>query len=446
MHLSFVVITALIVVVGQTKVKAVGTSVTYEKNIDLVKDYVINSKDIAILAKEYNKNSKSSGWNKNNDLNNDGVIDLYDLILVSKAMGKKVIVDGLSDFAEVGQKYTLQSTIKAKLGEKDYVKIPIKWSTTANTSVVGTYNHTGVIDEYNKSITFKLIVVPINIDANLNGLSFMTYDGNHIYYCLPEDKLGLYKANLDGSNAKKLSDDDAYSMNYYNGWIYYILWPYNNIYKIRTDGTGRTLISEGEYEYLKVHNGKLYCVDYHEKIFYSMNLDGTNKKAIVKDINPWFINIVGNHIYYVDSSRSAVISKISRVNLDGSSLITLNLDNTKRVNVFGNYIYYQDYVNGDIIRTNLDGTNKVTLVKNYAKCYSLYYLGDWIYTLYWDKNNEGDEILQLGRIKSDGSKKEKVIDIPIWEIDIRCGKIYIISNSFKMYIAKMDGTDIQLVK
>lgn len=162
MYLSFIAVSVLLVFTGQQKVKAAENSRTYEKNIDIVKDYVIDSKDIATLAKEYNKKSGSTGWNKNNDLNNDGVIDLYDLTLVSKALGRKITIDGLYDFAEVGQKYTLQSTIKAKLGDKDYVELPIKWNSSANTSTVGTFNHTGFIEGYNKAISFKLTVVPVN--------------------------------------------------------------------------------------------------------------------------------------------------------------------------------------------------------------------------------------------------------------------------------------------
>ena len=287
MNLAFTTTAILLIFTGQAKVKAAeGNSITYEKNMDIVKDYVIDTKDIATLAKEYNKTNKTTGWNSKNDINSDGIIDLYDLIEVTKNMDKKITIEKFSDydFAEVGQKYTLQSTIRAKLGDKDYVKLPVKWNTSANTSATGKHTHTGVIEGYNKSLSFDLTVVPVNENANLSYNNFMTFDGSYIYYLSSIPAEGMYKANIDGSNAKKINDDVGFYMNIYNGWIYYIN-PYDYcIYKVRTDGTGKVLVSEGNYEFLKIYNGKIYCFDYYAHVLYSMNLDGLNRIEILEDV------------------------------------------------------------------------------------------------------------------------------------------------------------------
>lgn len=157
----------------------------------------------------------------------------------------------------------------------------------------------------------------------------------------------MYKANIDGTNAKKLTDEAGMCLNYYNGWLYFIGYNDEYIYKIRTDGTGKTVLSKGNYRYLKVYNGKIYCVDYtyhqdygdygyyEENIFYSMNLDGSNKKKIAENIKPWYINFSDNYIYYVDTYFDSIVGTINRMNLDGSSKTILNINESTFLNVVG---------------------------------------------------------------------------------------------------------------
>jgi hypothetical protein len=441
MNLAFTATAIILISTGQAKVKAAEqNSITYEKNIDIVKDYVIDSKDLATLAKDYNKTSKSAGWNNNNDINSDGIIDIYDLVTVSKSIGKNITIEEFTnyDFAEVGQKYTLQSTIRAKLGDKDYIKLPIKWNGSANTSAEGKYTYTGVIEGYNKSLSFNLTVVPVNIDANINSYAFMTFDGTYIYYN-PFTEEGLYKANIDGSNAKKLNDDCAYSINVYNGWIYYLNMNDEGIYKVKTDGTDRTILSSGYYEFLWIYKGTIYCTDFFNMELYSMKLDGTDKKKLIGG-EPGLIrsvNFIGDHIYCSRYNKSMRL-EVVKSKLDGSSQENLSIFDVLYINVSGNYLYYIDCYDNRIYRTNLDGTNIVKLNDNNSLALKL--IGDWIYYLTEEENSD---LCKVRRLKNDGTVDEQIIDIGIQGMNIRAGRIYFYGEDGIMYSAKMDGTDIR---
>ena len=446
MNLAFTATAIILISTGQAKVKAAEqNSITYEKNIDIVKDYVIDSKDLATLAKDYNKTSKSTGWNNNNDINSDGIIDIYDLVTVSKSIGKNITIEEFTnyDFAEVGQKYTLQSTIRAKLGDKDYIKLPIKWNGSANTSAEGKYTYTGVIEGYNKSLSFNLTVVPVNIDANVSSVAFMTFDGTYIYYSNPVNGGGLYKANIDGSNAKKINDDSAYSINVHNGWIYYVNKKDDCIYKVKTDGTGRVLLSRGGYSLLRIYNGKLYCAEIDETALFSMNLDGTEKKMLISGGSISAMNFVGDYIY-CNLLYNGEGYKVIRSKLDGSSQVMLNIFDLNFINVSGNYIYYSLYTRDSktlryrMYRSNLDGTNTTKLTSSYS--FTLKLIGDWIYYL---TSDDSIEIYTLRRIKIDGTTDEELINRDAYYTNIRAGRIYFCGHDGIMYSAKMDGTDIR---
>ncbi len=53
---------------------------------DVNKDGVIDIKDIALIASNYNYNNSNINWNADLDINNDGIIDIYDIVLVSKQL------------------------------------------------------------------------------------------------------------------------------------------------------------------------------------------------------------------------------------------------------------------------------------------------------------------------------------------------------------------------
>ena len=447
MSLAFTAATVLLISMGKVEVKAAEeTSITYEKNIDIVKDYVIDSKDLATLAKSYNKTNKSSDWSQNNDINDDGIIDIYDLAIVSKYIGKNITLEDFSDydFVEVGQKYSLPSNIRAKLGDKDFINLPIKWNEAINTSAPGKYTHIGTIDGYNKSLTFDLTVVPVNITANNNDLGFVTFDGDYIYYGIPF-KAGLYKANIDGSNAQKLANDQAIYVNVLDEWVYYINVGTYDIYKVKTDGTDKTRVSIGYYYDMQIYNGKLYCLDITNKVFCSMNLDGTDKEIFINTEYPFSVNFVDNYVYYTNyryyypDYNNRFSDKIYKLNLDDASKTTLDVTYADSINVYGEYICYLNIPTSRIYRANIDGSNIVKL--NNQAVSRIFLIGDWIYYI----ESKDLKSYNLGRIKTDGSIDEIVIYEHAEDVNFRAGRIYYCGRNGIFYTAKLDGTDIKQI-
>lgn len=439
MNIAFTAAVLLLFFTGQAKVKAAEEdSVTYDIKIDVVKDLLIDSKDLATIAKGYNKTSKSTGWNKSIDINNDNIIDIYDLTIVSRAIGNKIEIDSLYDFAEVGQNYLLKSPMKLKLGDKDYINLPVKWNGSADTSAVGTYTYTGVVEGYNRSISFDLTVVPVNIDSALSHCGFLTFDGNYIYYSNRLKKDGFYKANIDGSNPYKLDDAPAISINYYDGWLYYINRNNRYIYKIKTDGTEKTLVDTGNYKYLKFYNGRLYCIEYNIYSLYSMNLDGTDKKIILDNMYPNSFSFVENYIYY-NNSHNIEGDCIYRFNLEDNSITPINITGAKWINVSDKYIFYMNPKYLTLHREDIDGGNQLLLDDGYF-VYIPHLLGDWVYYV----SDGTTSLYSLRRVKFDMSIDENIIDMKIEAyVNIRAGRIYFYDSKDNLFSCKIDGTDIR---
>ncbi len=432
---SMLVLLILLLISPIEKVKADDLSGTiFMKNMDINKDWVIDVKDLAQTAKYYNTKNTSTDWPSYCDFNNDGIIDLYDLALISKFIGTNLTVHNISDFAEVGQKYTLPSMIKAQLGNENYVMLPVKWSSSiADTSKAGTNTYTGTIQGYNKTITLTLSVSSLNNNSNINNLGFVSFDGSYVYYSNPVNEGRLSKANIDGSGVIKINDDLPLFINNLNGWIYYCNFADNSrIYKVKTDGTGRVRISNDSARYLNIYNGKLYYLNYDDNLnLYSLNTDGTGRVALTQDMSV-YPNFYNQNIYYSNFSN---YGEITRMNLDGTSMITLNNEASTYINAVDKYLYYINYDDKHIYRLNYDGSGKQLL--NNSSCYELSVVGDWIYYI-----NDTDNST-LHRLKTDGTMDQRLLDITITDINVTGGRIFLYDEGGYLESVKLDGTDIQ---
>ncbi len=171
---------------------------------------------------------------------------------------------------------------------------------------------------------------------------FVATDGIKIYFC---GKNGIYSANTDGSNQKKVIDstDDLSCINLYGGRIYYV--SRNNIdsvYKIdriNTDGSNHQTVKQyvnissmlivGDTIYYTI-SGKISgngSVDLH-----SMKIDGTDNKALGA-FDPFGFAVVNDKIYY---PYGAVYS----MNLDGSAVKQISSEFPSYLNVVDAKIYY----------------------------------------------------------------------------------------------------------
>jgi len=140
-------------------------------------------------------------------------------------------------------------------------------------------------------------------NGNIGQGGLMAGDGNGLVYFRSESNGALYKAQLDGSNKQKISDDQPEYINVLDGWVYYANFKENySLYRIRTDGTGRQLLKTG------------YCND---------------------------VYVTGNFIYY-DIRDQNNVAQIYRMSTDGSGDALL-IPNAAVKYVYNGFVYYSPW-------------------------------------------------------------------------------------------------------
>ena len=109
---------------------------------------------------------------------------------------------------------------------------------------------------------------------------------------------------------------------------------------------------------------------YSDKGIYKEKFDGKNRTKICED-EAWFLNVVGQWIYFVDISDAYSLYKVK---IDGTQKTKMNSEITGGLNVIGDWIYYietqriqtssglEDFTN--IWKMKTDGTNKIKIYDN----------------------------------------------------------------------------------
>lgn len=275
-------------------------------NYDINNDWVIDIKDLAEIAKQYNLNTISSTWTGSSDINKDNIIDIYDLVLISKSIGK-----------EQGNTYgnINNGGLIAQKGDYRYYS---------------NQNDNGYLYKMNNNCTS---ITKLSNDTSL----FINVIGDWIYYSNYSDNGYLYKIKTDGSNRTKLNTDKTTYSNIPNNYIYYI----NNndgdtIYRIRTDGSDRKKITNNAVSYMNVTDDYIfYSNGSDNNKIYKMKIDGSNNIKISDD-SIADIDFYNGFIYYCNLSDNYKIYKIAP---DGTLRTPLSAENTTYFNIAKGLIY-----------------------------------------------------------------------------------------------------------
>lgn len=168
-------------------------------------------------------------------------------------------------------------------------------------------------------------------------------------------------------------------------------------------------------------DGWIYYVnDADGYAIYKIRTDGSDKTKLNSD-NSRYINVAGEWIYYVsydgqgiakpDSVYPMPLSGIPdldqsynlyRICIDGTGRERLNDDNTRFVKVIEDWIYYNNQSdNGSLYRIRTDGSERTKL--NSGESLYINLDGGWIYYMKW---GEGCDIY---RIRPDGSDETLVL-------------------------------------
>ena len=250
----------------------------------------------------------------------------------------------------------------------------------------------------------------------------------------------LYKIRTDGSGKTKLLSDDVDNLKVAGNRIYYEagdsehLWN-EKIYRIETDGTGKTRIGDDSaYESFCVVGDWIYYNNSSDSgKTYKIKTDGTGRMKLNDDIADG-IQMSGDWIYYTNSECN-----LCKMKTDGSS--ETKLSNDKAGYYFciaDSWIYYINNKDQKLYKMKTDGTDQTKLGNDDAN--EIDVTGDWIY---YTGNNDGE----LYKIKADGTGRAKLNTDGMGDIHIVNDWIYYVnySDSRKLYKIKTDGTGRQCV-
>lgn len=234
-------------------------------------------------------------------------------------------------------------------------------------------------------------------------------DGDWIYY--KDDKNHLNKIKIDGSNNSQISTDEIMSFYVLGDWIFYTNYDANCIKKVKIDGSLITNV-----------------ISYPQTAWFNIE---------------WF-TIIGDSLYY-SSSDDATNYKMFKVktNVENNSAVPEVVDSNycSQMMLLGDSRWYQ--IKGKYFsKIDINGTNKVTLDKQYAKV-----IGadkDWIN--YIEYGQKDAWVGKSYKIKADGSKKTLLLD-NITDNAILDGDYIYYTSGMEIHKCNKDGTnDITIIK
>nr|WP_159435456.1 DUF5050 domain-containing protein [Sporobacter termitidis] len=177
---------------------------------------------------------------------------------------------------------------------------------------------------------------------NLSMVDTMVVVDNYIYCRVNNNDRTkvIYRINVDSGEVEQLQQLSALTsgLTVYDGWIYYSKSEDNawKTYRIRTDGTENTKIADFQVSSTNIVNDKIYYVYGDGAQIYSMDLDGANNERIADGIKAVKINVVGDWIYFTNTSA---IYKIKTDGTEKTKLCDFPSSNFIDMNVLNDWIY-----------------------------------------------------------------------------------------------------------
>lgn len=220
---------------------------------------------------------------------------------------------------------------------------------------------------------------------------FCEYNGL-VYFSNPNDSYTLYTMNPQGTDVKKIGEDNVGSINVDENYIYYVRdnGSYqenfdflkintNSLCRINKNGRNQKILDSAPSLYASLSGNYLYYVHYDEKeasTLYKIKIDGTDQKKLDnsplllspgeggslcytnishnRNIMYWDIAtdtqtlqyeedaywpiVYGSYLYFLDCSNNYRLARIHRKSGEKEFITEERID---CYNVYGNYIYYQ---------------------------------------------------------------------------------------------------------
>ena len=218
---------------------------------------------------------------------------------------------------------------------------------------------------------------------NDDDTRFINVVGDRIYYCNGDDCGKIYVMRMDGSERKKLNDDGSYYMSVVGDRIYYRNDDDGDkIYVMKTDGSEREKLNDDASDFINVVGDRIYyCNSNDDGKIYVMKTDGSDKKLLFNGPAAC-INVVGEKIYFFSLLPTSDYC-ICVMNTDGSDWQMLAaVDDFRFLNVAGDRIYYGGFTDDLLgIRTiNTDGSGPMLYLDTADKLvFNVCIVDNWIY-------------------------------------------------------------------
>lgn len=277
------------------------------------------------------------------------------------------------------------------------------------------------------SRVFKLTNIIENNDSNM-GL--VTQSDDLIFYY----NYGKGLVKKDKNEEKVLIDEQAYSINYFDGHVFYTT-PNSvggiDIKKIGIDGKGEKVIlsttSSSTKMYLK--DSKIYYLTSNPNTLSNVDIDGKNPEVILQKGIVDF-KVLDGIIYYSD-----IMGYLYSVDLNGKNdKIIVEKSLFDEFQIVKDYVYYYD--NDKLMRVNLNNTSKIEEVTDKLNCDIYNATSNGIY--YYDKEKSKISFVSLY-----GKKARDIVDVTNnkTKINLVGTVIYYIDEKDGKTITKLIGTN-----
>lgn len=279
----------------------------------------------------------------------------------------------------------------------------LKYGNTAgnliNSGIVCESN--GKIYYYNKSDNKYLYVM--NKDGSdkkalgtIQGAMELNVSGDYIYY----QAGGIYRAKLKDGTVETLVESDCGSMIVSNGVIYYIKadGDASKIHSMNVDGSDAKILSDNIASGLNVNEGFIYYINNSDSgKIHKMKLDGSEDQEVTDRRNIQELLVDGSYIYYISSSSDG--NHIYRISKSGGEEEKISGDSCSNINVNDGQLFYYNASDDALCYSGPDGSNETVLYN--GKLNAVNVIDEWVYFFNTDD-------FQYYRITKDGNNIEVV--------------------------------------
>ncbi len=229
--------------------------------------------------------------------------------------------------------------------------------------------------------------------VNLTGFVDIKEYNNEIYYIDPTDGGSLYKYNPVSKQKIKILADNVSNFYFHEDYLYYSTYIFVNyaLFKLHLESFEVTKISSDRHDHLIFKDDLIYYVkvgSIYNNYLYSMNLDGTNKTLLSNADNLWVKSLFmdGNTFYYTRNPK-IFAENLSSYTIGDNKPVDFGI-NARILELHENNIYYYNHKDKNIGVVTKDNQNNQTIITG-VEVNSMLVANDKLYYSTTNKTNYG---------------------------------------------------------